>query len=254
VFAPARVQGPNPIPEPGTLRDPPDGTRRPPAPEGGGGLEEPTFDPLGLRDSTGADPPVDHRGPKIGIDAQEAVDRADGEERVPPGILEQRDQDLLAGEEIEIATQVERVSAAVHVLGMRWERLAEPRCRINGAGDDVVEVAGERAVGRMPKRDDQPGVGVTLANPSRGLAVSQIRCRELAGDRALRTLAEDALVPLGAPVPVRSAAEEVDLLLRHADLGMLVQAGVDPRSAGSLGPDPDEIGASPRGVCSRTRC
>src|SRR5215216_5603075 len=82
---------------------------------------------------------------------------------------------------------------------------------------------------------------------------SQIRRRELAGNLGRSAFREDALIPRKPAFPVAITAEEIDLLARHADVGVLVQAGVQPRGPGTLGADADEIGrpGTPSGSTAR---
>src|SRR6202789_233634 len=153
-------------------------------------------------------------------------------------LLVQHDQDLLARNAGEPVLEIDVVEIARHEHGIAFDRLLEISLHPDLAAAE--QIVGDETVDRVAQDADELDVRQSGADARWRFFREEVIVAHFA-DRARALIPlEEFLVPGEAAVVV--VVEEQRLLggVRHADVGVLLEALIKPGRAGFAGPDDDE--------------
>ena len=177
----------------------------------------------------------------------------------PRHVLEQKHVRVVSTEEVHVAADLTGIEASADVIeppppirgksiGYGVDRFHERQRFV--PVDDRVEVVGKGTVDRMAQDNDDLAVGVDRVNALAGLREIEIRDAHLARFGGWRSFLEKRIVRLGGPKPratsilltdavagsnFRPGEVEGLLRLRNANLGMLLQVGIERSRTGLRG-------------------
>ncbi len=196
--------------------------------------------------------PVDRRAGRV-----DEVAVADDEDALGVDVAVQVRQLLAVPPELAVAPEGRPAGADPLVLAT--ERRHEVRLRLEAVGPQVHPVA-VGAVHRVADDGDETHVGQVLGDAAVGAAAPQVERRALAAHLVLGRRGEEREVAVGAPDPLllrvlvarpppgrrrRAVAQPVlrFLRVRHEDVRVLRERGVERRRTGLGGADHEEVGA-----------